>query len=29
VLEAAQRSLRNRGELEPVHLERRPTEVAA
>ena len=29
VLEAAQRSLRNRGELEAVHLERRPTEVAA
>ena len=29
VLEAAQRSLRNRGALEAVHLERRPTEVAA
>jgi len=29
VLEAAQRSLRNRGELEPVYLARRPTEVAA
>ena len=28
VLEAAQRSLRNRGELEAVHLERPPTEVA-
>jgi len=25
VFDAAQRSLRNRGELEPVHLERRPT----
>ena len=29
VLEAAQRSLRNHGALEAVHLERRPTEVAA
>jgi len=29
VFDAAQRSLRNRGELEPVHLERRPTGVAA